>query len=366
MALLEIRGVSKAYGNTPVLRGIDLAVETGELMFLLGPSGCGKSTLLRIVAGLIRQDAGSVILGGRDVSALPPESRNTPMVFQNYALWPHLNVAENIEFGLKIKKLPREEIRKTVSEMLEVVGMAEFAKRKVNELSGGQQQRVALARALALKGDILLLDEPLSNLDARLRDLMRAEIRRICKERSLTALYVTHDRREALSVGDRIAVMKDGAILQLDAPRTLYTRPANKFTAAFPGDADFPEAKCLGIEDGLAVFETPFGKLRVHLEGQPVRPAPGSVCTLMVRPEAVRTGADPADVNAIPCVVRDSVFLGETTGLTLDASGFTLHASESAAPERRPGDEILCAVPPEAVAILPPDLHDVNVEENAR
>ena len=355
MAMLEIRGVSKAYGGTPVLRGVDLSVEPGELMFLLGPSGCGKSTLLRIVAGLIRQDAGSVVLGGRDVSALPPESRNTPMVFQNYALWPHLNVAENIEFGLRIKKLPREEIRKTVDEMLEVVGMTEFAKRKVNELSGGQQQRVALARALALKGDILLLDEPLSNLDARLRDLMRTEIRRICKERNLTALYVTHDRREALSVGDRIAVMKDGVILQLDAPRTLYTRPANKFTAAFLGDADFPEAKCLRVEDGFAVFSTPMGELRVRLEGQPVQPAPDTVCTLMIRPEAVRTDVDPASPNAFPCVVRDSVFLGETTGLTLDTSGFTLHASESAAPERRPGDRLVCAVPPDAIAILPPD-----------
>ena len=365
MAMLEIRGVSKAYGRMPVLRGIDLAVEPGELMFLLGPSGCGKSTLLRIVAGLIRQDAGSVVLGGRDVSALPPESRNTPMVFQNYALWPHLNVAENIEFGLKIKKIPREEIRKTVGEMLEVVGMSEFAKRKVNELSGGQQQRVALARALALKGDILLLDEPLSNLDARLRDLMRTEIRRICKERRLTALYVTHDRREALSVGDRIAVMKDGVILQLDAPRTLYTRPANKFTASFLGDADFLETKCLRIENGLAVFSTPMGELRVRLEGQPVQPASDTVCTLMIRPEAVRTDVDPAFANAFPCVVRESVFLGETTGLTLDASGFTLHASESAAPERRPGDRITCSVPPDAIAILPPDLHDVNVEQTA-
>ena len=366
MAMLEIRGVSKAYGGTPVLRGVDLSVEAGELMFLLGPSGCGKSTLLRIVAGLVRQDAGSVVLGGRDISALPPESRNTPMVFQNYALWPHLNVAENIEFGLKIKKLSREEIRKTVGEMLDVVGMAEFAKRKVNELSGGQQQRVALARALALKGDILLLDEPLSNLDARLRDLMRTEIRRICKERSLTALYVTHDRREALSVGDRIAVMKDGAILQLDTPRALYCRPANRFTAAFLGDADFQEAKCLRIENGLAVFDTPLGELRVHLDGQPVRPVPGDVCTLMVRPEAVRTDASSADLNAFPCVVRDSVFLGENTGLTLDASGFTFHASESAAPERRPCDRITCMIPPDAITILPPDLHDVNVEQTAR
>jgi len=355
MAMLEIKGVSKSYGGTPVLRGIDLSVEAGELMFLLGPSGCGKSTLLRIVAGLIRQDAGSVVLDGRDVSALPPESRNTPMVFQNYALWPHLNVAENIEFGLKVKKIPRDEIRKTVDEMLAVVGMSEFAKRKVNELSGGQQQRVALARALALKGSILLLDEPLSNLDARLRDLMRTEIRRICKERRLTALYVTHDRREALSVGDRIAVMKDGVILQLDAPRTLYLRPATKFTAAFLGDADFLEAKCLELENGFAVFETPVGKLRVHLDGQPVQPASGDVCTLMVRPEAVRPGADEASVNAVPCVIRDSVFLGETTGLTLDASGFTLHASESAAPERAVGATVVCAIPPETIAILPPE-----------
>ena len=357
MAMLEIKGVSKSYGGTSVLRGIDLSVEAGELMFLLGPSGCGKSTLLRIVAGLIRQDAGSIVLDGRDVSALPPESRNTPMVFQNYALWPHLNVAENIEFGLRIRKLPRNEIRSAVEEMLAVVGMSEFAKRKVNELSGGQQQRVALARALALKGSILLLDEPLSNLDARLRDLMRTEIRRICKERRLTALYVTHDRREALSVGDRIAVMKDGAILQLDAPRALYTRPATKFTASFLGDADFLKGQCLRLEpeNGLAVFGTPAGELRVRLEGQPAQPVPGSACTLMIRPEAVRPGADGNAVNAIPCEIRDSVFLGETTGFTLDASGFSLHASESAAPERRPGDRITCAVPPDAIAILPPE-----------
>jgi iron(III) transport system ATP-binding protein len=277
------------------------------------------------------------------------------MVFQNYALWPHLDVAGNIEFGLKIRKMPREEIAKTTREMLAVVGMSEFAKRKVNELSGGQQQRVALARALALKGAILLLDEPLSNLDARLRDLMRTEIRRICKERRLTALYVTHDRREALSVGDRIAVMKDGAILQIDAPRTLYTRPATRFTASFLGDADFLEAKCTGTGNGLVVFETPAGELRVHPDGQPVSPKRGDICTLMIRPEAVRTDTDASAVNAIPCTVRDSVFLGETTGLTLDASGFTLHASESASPERRPGDRIVCAVPPESIAILPPE-----------
>ena len=355
MAMLEIRGVSKSYGGTPVLRGVDLSVEAGELMFLLGPSGCGKSTLLRIVAGLIRQDSGTIVLDGRDVSGLPPEARNTPMVFQNYALWPHLDVAGNIEFGLKIRKMPRTEIEKTTREMLDVVGMADFAKRKVNELSGGQQQRVALARALALGGSILLLDEPLSNLDARLRDQMRTEIRRICKERGVTALYVTHDRREALSVGDRIAVMKDGGILQLGAPRTLYRRPASRFAAEFLGDADFLDAKCLETGGGEAEFETPAGKLRVKLDGQPVRPEPNASYSLMVRPEAVRVDVPESVPNAIPCAIVDGVFLGETTVLTLDASGTTLHASEGAAPERRPGDRLFCAVPPDAFTILTPE-----------
>ena len=355
MAMLELRGVSKSYADTPVLRSVDLSVEPGELMFLLGPSGCGKSTLLRIVAGLIRQDSGSIVLNGRDVSDLPPEERGTPMVFQNYALWPHLDVAGNIEFGRKLRKLPREEIAKTTREMLSVVGMTEFAKRKVNELSGGQQQRVALARALALRGSILLLDEPLSNLDARLRDLMRSEIRRICKERGLTALYVTHDRREALSVGDRIAVMKDGGILQLGTPRTLYRRPATKFAAAFLGDADFLDAKCLASDGDGAVFETAAGKLRVKLDDQPVKPEPNAPYTLMFRPEAVHVDAPETAPNAIPCVVRDEVFLGETTVLTLESSGVTLHASEGAAPERIPGASIFCAVPPDAFTILPPE-----------
>ena len=355
MAMLEIRGVSKSYDGTPVLRGVDLTVEPGELMFLLGPSGCGKSTLLRIVAGLIRQNAGSIVLNGRDVSDLPPEARDTPMVFQNYALWPHLDVAGNIEFGLKIRKLPREEIAKTTLEMLAVVGMEEFAKRKVNELSGGQQQRVALARALALRGSILLLDEPLSNLDARLRDLMRSEIRRICKERGLTALYVTHDRREALSVGDRIAVMKDGGILQLGTPRTLYRRPASKFAAAFLGDADFLDAKCLESAGDEAVFETTAGKLRVKLGDQPVRPQPNAPYTVMFRPEAVHVDAPETAANALPCVVRDEVYLGETTVLTLESSGVVLHASEGAAPERTPGSRIFCAVSPDAFTILPPE-----------
>jgi len=355
MAMLEIRGVSKSFADTPVLRSVDLSVEPGELMFLLGPSGCGKSTLLRNVAGLIRQDSGTVVLDGRDVSDLPPEARNTPMVFQNYALWPHLDVAGNIEFGLRVRKLPREEIAKTTREMLSVVGMADFAKRKVNELSGGQQQRVALARALALRGSILLLDEPLSNLDARLRDLMRAEIRRICKERSLTALYVTHDRREALSVGDRIAVMKDGGILQLGTPRTLYRRPATRFAAAFLGDADFLDAKCLESGGSEAVFETPAGTLRVNLDDQPLRPESGSAYTLMSRPEAVQVDVPETAPNALPCVVRDEVFFGETTVLTLEAAGAVLHASEGAAPERAPGDRILCAVPPDAFTILPPE-----------
>ena len=224
MAMLEIKGVSKSYGGTPVLRGIDLSVEAGELMFLLGPSGCGKSTLLRIVAGLIRQDAGSVVLDGRDVSALPPESRNTPMVFQNYALWPHLNVAENIEFGLKIKKIPRDEIRKTVDEMLAVVGMSEFAKRKVNELSGGQQQRVAIARGLASNPEIIYFDEPTSALDPELIGEVLSVMRKLAED-GMTMLVVTHEMDFARNVSNKVLFMADGGVVESGPSKAFFENP---------------------------------------------------------------------------------------------------------------------------------------------
>ena len=239
MAEVFIEKLTKSYdGSTKVLDGVDLRINQGELVFLLGPSGCGKSTLLRILAGLVSADSGTISFDGKNIMSLPPEKRRAAMVFQNYALWPHLNVFENVAFGLKMEKLPRKEIEKRVMESLEQVQMDSFAKGAVTQLSGGQQQRVALARALAVEPALLLLDEPLSNLDANLRDTMRREIKRICTERKLTALYVTHDRREALSMADRAGVMHKGKLTQIGTPDEIYNHPADSFTARFLGDVN--------------------------------------------------------------------------------------------------------------------------------
>lgn len=361
MSMLEVRNVSKRYGNGPVvLDSINLNVEAGELVFLLGSSGCGKSTLLRIVSGLILPDSGTVILDGLDITSLPPERRNTPMVFQNYALWPHLNVFDNVAFGLKARKLPASEIRKTVEEMLEVTGMSEFAKRKVNDLSGGQQQRVALARALALRGSILLLDEPLSNLDAGLRDRMRLEIRRICRERSLTALYVTHDRREALSIGDRIAIMRSGRILRYGSPRDLYRRPACRFSASFLGDAGFIPAECMSADSVTARFTSAVGEFTVELASQPIAPEAGHKYDLLFRPEAVEIGVPVRSSNSFICTIADSVFLGEITCYVLKCGDFTLHANETLAPDRVPGTPCLCRIAPSHLTILPQEYSSIS------
>jgi iron(III) transport system ATP-binding protein len=239
MSNVSICGIAKSYQpEVPVLQPIDLSIPDGELFFLLGPSGCGKSTLLRIIAGLVTPNCGKILFDDEDITELPPEKRRTAMVFQNYALWPHLTVFENVAFGLRSEGADKETVKREVEAALAVVQLSDFAKRKVTSLSGGQQQRVALARALAVKPRLLLLDEPLSNLDARLRDEMRCEIRRICKEKGLTAVYVTHDRNEALSMADRIAVMHNGILQQVGTPQEIYEKPRNSFVAKFLGDTN--------------------------------------------------------------------------------------------------------------------------------
>ena len=260
MTSVTITGISKSYqAGVPVLKPIDLTIQAGELFFLLGPSGCGKSTLLRILAGLVEPDGGSIRFNGREITRLPAEKRRAAMVFQNYALWPHLTVFENVAFGLRAEGADNAKIRKEVADALELVQLADCAERKIPSLSGGQQQRVALARALAMRPDLLLLDEPLSNLDARLRDTMRREIRRIAKERELTAIYVTHDRQEALSMADRLAVMHQGILQQVGAPEEVYNLPVNRFVAGFLGDANFIDGTV--TENGL--FQSHFGEFRL-------------------------------------------------------------------------------------------------------
>jgi iron(III) transport system ATP-binding protein len=245
---IDISGVNLSYGTTRVLKNVDLAIRPGELFAFLGPSGCGKTTLLRLIAGFAQSQTGQVRLDGQDVASLPPWKRDVGMVFQSYALWPHMTVAQNVAFGLEERRRPRVEIEAKVAQALELVGLSELAQRRPAQLSGGQQQRVALARTIAIEPKVLLLDEPLSNLDAKMRVSVRRELRALQQRLGLTTIFVTHDQEEANTICDRIAVMEAGVIQQIGTPMELYERPANLFVANFLGTANI-----LGADAGIAV-----------------------------------------------------------------------------------------------------------------
>ncbi|MGH7304965.1 MAG: ABC transporter ATP-binding protein [Candidatus Rokuibacteriota bacterium] len=268
--------------------GTSLEIGDGELFTLLGPSGCGKTTLLRLLAGFYPPDGGEIWFGQRRVDALRPYERNIGMVFQNYALWPHMTVRANVAYGLKLRKLDRAAIAERVATGLDRVNLAGLELRYPGQLSGGQQQRVALARALVLNPDILLLDEPLSNLDAKIRVQVRAEIRKLQRDLGITTVYVTHDQEEALSLSDRVAVMRDGRVLQVAPPKELYERPVGRFVADFVGTNNFLTGTCREITGGRICAETPIGLVR----GSPTpRVAAGDRCVLAIRPENIALGA---------------------------------------------------------------------------
>jgi iron(III) transport system ATP-binding protein len=294
---IQIRDLVKRFGATTALDRVTLEIEPGELFFLLGPSGCGKTTLLRHVAGFYEPDEGRILIGGEDVTRVPPHKRDTGMVFQSYALWPHMTLAENVAFGLRMRGVGKAETAECVRKALAAVKMEDKASRKPNQLSGGQQQRVALARALVVQPRCLLLDEPLSNLDAKLRLEMRGEIRRICKEAGLTAVYVTHDQKEALSIADRLAVMQAGRLEQVGAPLEVYRKPKNRFVASFIGETNFIPPDFFGAQASF----------------------PGAAA-LSVRPETVRLGKPPAFSKALRFsgAVHGTVYLGETAEHLLD------------------------------------------------
>jgi len=308
-------------GVTTAVDRVGLTIGAGELFFLLGPSGCGKTTLLRMIAGFIEPTAGRILFTTadgreRDITYLPANKRNTGMVFQSYALWPHMTVAQNVAFGLSVRKVPAAERERRVGEALKTVRMDAYAARKPNQLSGGQQQRVALARALVIRPDVLLLDEPLSNLDARLRIELRSEIRRICKEAGMTAIYVTHDQKEALSMADRVAIVSGGKVVQVGPPAELYRRPATRFVAEFLGETNFlPGTVIERTENGLLV-KTGAAVLLAGTVSPLLDPAAKEVL-LSIRPEALRPASQPGD-NTLDGRVVESVYLGETAQLDVE------------------------------------------------
>src|SRR5215468_2401205 len=277
MADLALAHLSKRYGDFYAVRDVSLKIADGEFLVLLGPSGCGKTTTLRMIAGFIEPSAGHVALAGQDVTLLPPWKRNAGMVFQSYALFPHMTVAQNIAFGLEMRKLARAEIERRVEEALALVRLSGFGARLPRQLSGGQQQRVALARALAIRPDVLLLDEPLSNLDAKLRQEVRVEIRELQRQLGLTTVMVTHDQEEALTMADRLVVMNEGSVHQVGNQRDLYERPADRFVAGFVGRSTF----LAGTVEAPGLFQTD-GKLRVRCPAGPTGKA-----VLALRPERV-------------------------------------------------------------------------------
>lgn len=304
MESIKAQNITKRFGEVTALNQVDLEIAPGELFFLLGGSGCGKTTLLRCIAGLEKPTEGQVFFGDRDVTELPPHQREAAMVFQSYALWPHMTVGQNIAFGLEERKVPKEEIKRRVDEALSMVKLEGYGPRGIDQMSGGQQQRVSLARALVVRPKCLLLDEPLSNLDAQLRLEMRAEIRRITKENQLTGVYVTHDQAEALSMADRMAVMDEGNVIQVGAPEEVYRNPNCSYVAGFIGETNLIKGTFSGVEEvatGNGVL-----KGRVTVEGW--NPSEGTEVLLSIRPEAIKIG--PPAGAALTGEIRERTYLG--------------------------------------------------------
>jgi putative spermidine/putrescine transport system ATP-binding protein len=336
---LELRGVSRAYGAHTALAPLDLTIKGGEFVALLGPSGCGKTTALNCLAGLLPLTAGEIMLDGKRIDTLPPEKRGFGMVFQNYALFPHLTVRANVAFGLTMRGVAKAQIRERVAEVLRLVQLSQHAGKHPGQLSGGQQQRVAIARAIVVQPALVLMDEPLSNLDAALRLEMRSEIRRIHQEFGLTTIYVTHDQEEALSLADRLVVLRDGVVSQVGAPAELYEHPADPHVAAFMGYRNLLRLTSAGGDGaagrGLAFSGAPVG-------GQPL--APGQPVTVAVRPEDLRIAAE-GEQTVAEAVVEVVEYHGRTVHVeAVTAHGDRLHLTASE--QVRPGDTLRVAAAP--------------------
>ncbi len=325
MVRVRLVNITKRFGETVAADGITLNIKEGEFFTLLGPSGCGKTTTLRIIAGFCKPDEGEIYFNDKLMNHVPPHKRNVGMVFQNYALWPHMTVFENVAFGLDIRKVPREEKRRRVMEVLKMLGLEKLADRYPGQLSGGQQQRVALARALVINPDVLLLDEPLSNLDAKLRVHTRTEIKKLQTKMKITTIYVTHDQEEALSISDRIAVMKDGKIQQVGTPLEIYTKPKNAFVADFIGITNFIEGTIIG-KPRDSLYEVDIGlKERTLLIESGREFSVGDKVLVAVRPENFIVGKAPVkSKNYIKATVKLASYLGPITRYEMEAENGNL------------------------------------------
>ncbi len=358
MIELHLKNVSKLFGETRAVDGVTLDVEKGELFFLLGPSGCGKSTFLRTIAGFYQPDTGELYFDDRLVNNLPPHKRNIGMVFQNYALWPHMSVYQNVEYGLSVRRLSTELKRQKVMKVLEIVQMTEYADRNPNQLSGGQQQRIALARALVIEPDILLLDEPLSNLDAKLRLEMRQEIKRIHSAAGITSVYVTHDQKEALSLADRMAIMKDGEIVQIGTPRDVYNVPADSFVADFIGETNFVQGKLETVHGRELLMESSIGNIVSTHASAEMFAGDSVVCS--IRPESIDVSDEPLEnvPNQFEARISSITYLGNVEeyclGLTdsLEVKATIQNPGEY---ERHVGDKVYVSFQPQNAVLLSAD-----------
>lgn len=340
MARVELRGVTKLYGALAAADDVTLEARDGEFLTILGPSGCGKTTTLRIIAGLIDPDRGEVLVDGQAVHHLPPHRRETAMVFQSYALFPHMTVAENVAFGLRMRRVADAERRDRVREVLRMVELTGLDDRYPRALSGGQQQRVAVARAVVTRPKVLLFDEPLSNLDAKLRERLRLELRTLQQRLRVTTIYVTHDQAEALVLSDRIVVMNRGRVMEVGTPQEVYKTPRSRITAEFLGIANLLPATIAVAQGDRYVAETAIGRLDVVCAETL---APGAAVTLSYRPEDIRIGT--GNANCVSGTVQQAAYLGAITDYVVQINGVPLRIQEQGGPVRAAGEAVHVILP---------------------
>lgn len=360
MASIKIENVQKAFGKVIAVDHLDLDIKDGEFFTFLGPSGCGKTTTLRMIAGFYYPTKGVVRFGEKDMTRVPPEKRNTGMVFQNYALFPHMTVFENVAYGLRVRKVGSAALKTRVQDVLRKVRLEQYADRQVSQLSGGQQQRVALARALVIEPEILLLDEPLSNLDAKLRDEMRSEILRLQKEYKITTIYVTHDQAEALSMSDRIAVFNFGVCHQVGTPSEIYNEPVNDFVAGFIGEINLLPVEVDKIENSQVIVSAKTGattkKLVVHNDPFNFNPENKGALALSIRPESVKLHSEASGrPNEFRGKVEKVEFFGSLVNATVNIDGTLLQANmlNNIKTNLQPGAEVWAELPEDQIRIIP-------------